>query len=88
MKDKNESRIVMHIVSLVLGIISILTSLFWYMSIPTGIVAIIFGVKSYKKIGSKLGLAGMITGIVGLSLSLLIYITLFIILILENGGIF
>ena len=41
MKDKNESRIVMHIVSLVLGIISILTSLFWYMSIPTGIVAII-----------------------------------------------
>ncbi|MBQ3297483.1 MAG: DUF4190 domain-containing protein [Bacilli bacterium] len=88
MKDKNESRIVMHIVSLVLGIISILTSLFWYMSIPTGIVAIIFGVKSYKKIGSKLGLAGMITGIVGLALSLLIYITLFIILILENGGIF
>ncbi len=88
MKDKNESRIVMHMVSLVLGIISILTSLFWYMSIPTGIVAIIFGVKSYKKIGSKLGLAGMITGIVGLALSLLIYITLFIILILENGGIF
>lgn len=88
MKDKNGNRVVMHIVSLVLGIISILTSLFWYMSIPTGIVAIIFGVKSYKKIGSKLGLAGMITGIVGLALSLLIYITLFIILILENGGIF
>ena len=90
MKNKNESenRVVIHIVSLVLGIISILTALFWYMSIPSGILAIVFGIKSYKKMGSKLGLAGMITGIVGLALSLLIYITLFIILILENGGIF
>ena len=88
MKDKKEDRAVMHIVSLVLGIISILTGLFWYMSIPSGIIAIIFGIKSYKKMGSKLGLAGMITGITGLALSLLIYITLFIILILSNGGIF
>ena len=88
MKNKNEERVVMHIVSLVLGIISILTGFFWYMSIPSGIIAIIFGIKTYKKMGSKLGLAGMITGIVGLALSLLIYITLFIILILENGGIF
>ena len=88
MKNKNEDRVVMHIVSLVLGIISILTGFFWYMSIPTGIVAIIFGVKTYKKMGSKLGLAGMITGIVGLALSLLIYITLFIVLVLSNGGIF
>ena len=88
MKNKNEERAVMHIVSLVLGIISILTGFFWYMSIPAGIVAIIFGVKTYKKMGSKLGLAGMITGIVGLALSLLIYITLFIILVFENGGLF
>lgn len=88
MKDKRENRPVMHIVSLVLGIISIVSILFWYMSWPTGIIAIIFGVKTYKKIGSKLGLAGMITGIVGLSLSLLIYIMFFIILVLSNGGIF
>ena len=78
MKNKNEERAVMHIVSLVLGIISILTGFFWYMSIPAGIVAIIFGVKTYKKMGS----------IVGLALSLLIYITLFIILVFENGGLF
>ena len=88
MKNKNEERVVMHIVSLVLGIISILTGFFWYMSIPSGIIAIIFGIKTYKKMGSKLGLAGMITGIVGLALSLLIYITLFIVLVLSNGGIF
>ena len=88
MKNKNEERVVIHIVSLVLGIISILTGFFWYMSIPSGIIAIIFGIKTYKKMGSKLGLAGMITGIVGLALSLLIYITLFIVLVLSNGGIF
>ena len=86
MKDKNGNRMVMHIVSLVLGIISILTALFWYMSIPTGIVATVFGVKSYKQMGSKLGLAGMITGIVGLALTVFIYILLVIILILQNGG--
>ena len=85
-EKKNEERIVMHIVSLVLGIISILTAFFWYMSLPTGIIAIVFGVKSYKKIGSKIGLAGMITGIIGLSLSIFIYALFFIILILQNGG--
>ena len=82
MKDKV---IVGHIVSLVLGIISILTVLFWYMAIPTGILAIIFGANSYKRFSKKLGLAGLITGIVGLSLSLFIYISLFIIILLKNS---
>ena len=82
MKDKV---IVGHIVSLVLGIISILTVLFWYMAIPTGILAIIFGANSYKRFSKKLGLAGLITGIVGLSLSLFIYISLIIIILLKNS---
>ena len=84
MKNKKEERVISHIVSLVLGIISIVTVLFWYISIPTGITAIILGIKSYKKENKTLGLSGMITGIVGTSLCLLIYISLVIVLILQN----
>ena len=60
--EKNKSA--MAIASLPLGIISIVTNLFWYMSIPTGILAIIFGAKTTRKLGSKLGKAGLITGII------------------------
>ena len=74
----------MHIVSLVLGIISIITNWFWYMSIPTGILAIIFGVKTAKNFGSKIGKAGLITGIVGLSLCIFAYTGMAIILFLAN----
>lgn len=86
MKNKKDERIVGHITSLVLGIISIVTMLFWYISIPTGVTSIVLGVKSYKKYDKKIGLAGMITGIVGLSLCSLIYITLIILTIIENSG--
>ena len=83
---KNNNRILSHIISLVLGIISVVTTLFWYISLPAGITAIVLGAKSYKKEGKKLGLAGLITGIVGVSLCLLIYITLVIIIILQNAS--
>ena len=84
MKNKEENKIVSHIVSLVLGIISIVTAFFWYISLPTGITAIVLGTKSYKQAGKKLGIAGLTTGIVGVSLCLLIYISLIIIIILQN----
>jgi len=84
MEKKEENRVLSHIVSLVLGIISVLTTFFWYISLPTGITAIVLGVKSYKKENKKLGIAGLITGIVGTSICLLIYITLVIIIILET----
>lgn len=83
---KKNDRIISHIISLVLGIISIVTTLFWYISLPAGITAIVLGAKSYKSEGKKLGLAGLITGIVGVSLCLLIYITLVIIIILQNAS--
>ena len=83
---KKEERIVSHIVSLVLGIISIVMAFFWYMSIPSGICAIVFGTKSYKKYDKKMGRAGLITGIVGLSLCVLFYISTIIIVFLENSG--
>ena len=40
MEEKNKN--VMHICSLVLGIISIVFALFWYIALPTGILSIVF----------------------------------------------
>ena len=88
MKNKKKENIVSHVVSLVLGIISILTVLFWYISMPSGIISIVLGINSYKKYDKKMGLAGMITGIVGISLCLLIYISLMILVFIENRGYF
>lgn len=84
MEENNENKYVMHIVSLVLGIISIVTALFWYITLPTGITAIVCGVKSARRNGSKIGKAGMITGIIGLSLFAFNYIGIIFILILAN----
>lgn len=74
----------MGIASLTLGILSIIFAIFWYITLPTGILAIIFGAKSTKKIGSKLGKAGLITGIIGLSLFTFIYISLIILMVVSN----
>lgn len=74
MENEMKTKSASGIASLVLGIISIVSALFWYVTIPTGILAIVFGVKGIKSVGSKAGKAGMILGIVGLSLFILIYI--------------
>ena len=82
--NKNEdNKTVMHIASLVLGIISILTVLFWYISVPTSILAIIFGVKSVKKAGKGMGKAGMVLGIIGLSLCLFIFLGLTMLILIS-----
>lgn len=82
MEEKNKHA--MHIAALVLGIISIVTALFWYITLPTGILAIIFGIKSAKAYGSKIGKAGLITGIIGLSLFAFNYIGMTLIILLSN----
>lgn len=69
--------------SLALGIISIFTTLFWYMSIITGVLAIVFGVKSIHRSASKLGKAGMILGIVGISICLVIYFFLTVVILMR-----
>ena len=60
------------IASLVLGILAIITSVVWFISIVLGVLAIIFGAVSVKKQGRKKAIAGIITGSVGVVLSLLI----------------
>ncbi len=79
-----KSNRVMPAAALVTGIISVLSFLFYYISIPTAILAIVFGAKSRKEYGSGLGLAGMILGIVGLSICILTYAYLVTAIIYSN----
>ena len=74
----------MPVAALVLGIISIVTNLFWYITLPTGILAIVFGAISARKLGSKMGKAGLITGIIGLTLFAFVYISLIILITVNN----
>lgn len=71
--EENKNKSAMVPAALTLGIISIVFAIFWYISLPSGILAIVFGVKT-RRFGSKIGTAGMITGIVGLSVLALFYI--------------
>jgi len=74
------------LVSLTLGIISILSALFWYISFPTGILAIIFGNTGKKMVDSNLALAGKIVGIIGMCISgviLSFYFAMFMIVSLS-----
>lgn len=68
--------------SLVLGIISIITAAFWYVTVPAGVLAIVFGTIGCKS-ESKLAKTGLILGIVGLSLFVLIYMLFIAALILS-----
>lgn len=72
------------VASLTLGIISIISALFWYITLPTGILAIVFGRKAISKVGSKLGKAGFILGIVGLSIFAFIYLSLISLMLISN----
>jgi len=80
MERSYEAKSAMHIAALVLGIISVVSAFFWYVTLPAGILAVIFGAKSRW---SALGRTGMILGIVGLSLFLLVYASMISIMILR-----
>ena len=73
MEEKKKST-VFNITGFVCGIISIVSFLFYYISIPTGIISIVCSAKGIKKSESKLAKAGLILGIIGLSICVLTYI--------------
>lgn len=64
------------IAALVLGIIAIVCCCVWYISIPCGILAIIFGIIGIKSSKKGMSIAGLITGAIGLVISILIFIAL------------
>ena len=86
MDEKNElkKKSSLGVSSLVLGILSIVFAIFWYISLPCGILAIIFGKKAINKVGSKIGKAGLILGIIGLALFTFIYLSFIGIIIVAN----
>lgn len=85
MEDKSKNSGALGISALVLGIISICTVLFYYMSLPTGILAIVFGAISSNKTGRKIAKAGLVTGIIGVSLCVFLYISMIIIISLATS---
>ena len=64
------------IAALVLGIIAIVCCCVWYISIPCGILAIIFGIIGIKSSKKGMSIAGLITGAIGLVISIIIFIAL------------
>ena len=64
------------IAALVLGIISIVLCCVWYISIPCGILAIIFGIVGIKSSKKGMSIAGLITGSIGLIISIIMFVAL------------
>lgn len=64
----------MSIASLVLGIVSLALFCISYVSIPSAILAIIFGILGKKKGGAGMAKAGLILGIVALAIVVLLWI--------------
>ena len=66
------------VASMVLGIIALVFFCVWYLSIPCAILAIIFGVLGVKSTGKGMAIAGLVTGSIGLVVS--IFIIIFIVI--------
>ena len=62
------------IASLVLGIVTLIFFCIWYISIPCGILAIIFGILGIKSTGKGMAVAGLTTGTIGLVISIIILV--------------
>lgn len=65
------------VLSLILGIISIVLACFWFISIPCGIIAVILGVMSRKSTKPNISVSGLVTGSIGIFISVLIIIIFF-----------
>ena len=62
------------VASLVLGIISLVLSCFWYISIPCSILAIVLGAVGMKKGGKGMGIAGIVLGAITIVLAVTLLI--------------
>lgn len=74
------------IAAMVLGIVSCGLSCIIYISVPCGVLAIIFGALELKKYKSKMAKAGFITGIIGLTIPAVILFLSFLLGIFSVMG--
>ena len=66
------------IAALVLGIVAIVLSCIWYISIPCAILAIVFGILGIKSSKKGMSIAGITTGAIGMFICIAIIIGLMI----------
>ena len=57
-KPVAKTRSSLGVISLTLGIISVISTVFYYICLPAGIIGLVTGVKAVRKTGSKGGKAG------------------------------
>lgn len=77
------------ITSMVLGIISLVLWCVWYVSIPCAIIAIIFSIIGKKKGGKGMAVAGLVLGIITLSiLAIIVLFTMAGVAMFEDSGLF
>lgn len=69
---ENNDKKGLSIASMILGIVSILLGRNFLIAIACGVLAIIFGLKGKKMGGKGMAKAGFITGIIGVSLQLVL----------------
>lgn len=62
---------------MVLGIVTLVLFCVWYISIPCGILAIIFGVLGVKTVDKGMAISGIVTGSIGLFISFCILLAFF-----------
>jgi hypothetical protein len=71
--EENKQHTGINVAAFVCGIIAVVSFLFYYLALPTGIVAVVLGAKGAKRHGSGLAKAGLILGIIGLAVTVLVY---------------
>ena len=68
----------LNIAALVLGIVSIVLWCVWFISIPCGILALIFGIIGVKKPGKAMGITGVVTGAITIAIWIFIFTIAFV----------
>lgn len=76
---KQEDKKGFSIASMVLGIISLVFCFVWIISIPSAILAIIFGILGIKSTGKGMSIAGLVTSGIGIIISFVIFVLLIVV---------
>ncbi len=84
-KPVAKTRSSLGVISLTLGIISVISTVFYYICLPAGIIGLVTGVKAVRKTGSKGGKAGEILSIVGLAICIFLYVSTIFLVVLANS---
>lgn len=69
----------LNVAALILGIVSLVLWCLWYVSIPCGILAFIFGIVGIKKPGKGMAVSGIVTSAISIVLWILLFVFCFIV---------